>query len=399
MSYHYVENTAGKPIKMWADPSEVEPQALEQLKQSASLPFVFKHVAAMPDIHSGRGSTIGSVIATRKAICPCCVGVDIGCGMQAARLDIDPGLVLDNLPKLRASIERSIPVGDSSNRGLTPEVEGWMGWENWESTALGKIDKKGDYLSRAKHQLGSLGGGNHFVEVCVDKDGKTWIMLHSGSRGIGNSLATHHINHAKRLMEAYFINLPHEDLSYFTEAMPEFHAYMYDLLWAQQYAFANRAEMMRRCLKDISHHVGLAGAPVPTSFEVSCHHNYVSLEHHFGENVYVTRKGAVRARDGEMGIIPGSMGTKSYIVRGKGNVDSFHSCSHGAGRRMSRNAARAKFTVQDLIDQTSGVECRKDNAVVDEIPGAYKDIDKVMAAQTDLVEIVAELKQVLCVKG
>ena len=369
---------------------------MKQLENTARLPFVFKHVAVMPDVHLGIGATIGSVIATEGAICPAAVGVDIGCGMMAVKTRIKPEQIMDKLPAIRHSIERSIPVGREENRRITETVEKWDGWASFESA--NPLAKRMALRKRAEVQLGSLGGGNHFIEVCLDTEKAVWVMLHSGSRNLGNAVANRHIETAKGIMKAMFIELPDPDLAYFAEKTPEFKAYMDDLMWIQGYAFENRAEMMRRVLKDLAHAVG-DGTPIEIQESVNCHHNYVARESHFGKNVWVTRKGAVRARLGDMGIIPGSMGTRSYIVRGLGNPESFESCSHGAGRRMSRSAARKQFTVEDLGKQTDGVECRKDASVIDEIPGAYKDIDEVMANQSDLVEIVAQLKQALCVKG
>lgn len=377
------------PVKVWT--TDIEEEAEKQLLNIARLPFVFKHIAVMPDVHAGKGSTIGSVVATKGAVCPASVGVDIGCGMIAAKLRGVTREDLGDLAVLRHSFERSIPVGFNSNTRLTASVTNWKGWLGWSD-----LSQKHD-LDKALSQLGTLGGGNHFIEVCLDTAGSVWVVLHSGSRGIGNKLASGHIDKAKGDMKKMFIDLPDPDLAYFVMDSPEFKAYMKDLLWAQDYALENRAEMMRRVLIDLQFH--LKKSSLSTEILINCHHNFAVMEHHYGENVLVTRKGAVRAQAGDMGIIPGSMGTRSYIVRGLGNSESFNSCSHGAGRRMSRNAARKAFTQRDLAAQTVGVECRKDDAVIDEIPGAYKPIEAVMADQNDLVEIVAELKQVLCVKG
>lgn len=389
------------PIKIWSDLDMVETHAIDQLRNIATLPFVFKHVAAMPDVHLGIGATVGSVIATKGAVIPAAVGVDIGCGMMAVKLEIEPQRVLDKVKVIRSSIERSIPVGHCSNNKLTSTAETWHGWADWGDLYAVKDNfrSESDLLHKAKHQLGTLGGGNHFVELCTDQDGNIWVMLHSGSRGIGNILAKMHIDRAKDVMKRMFITLPDPDLAYYAEGTAEYSQYICDLLWAQDYALANREEMMRRILKDISHAVGLAGEPIPTSMQVNCHHNYADKENHYGENVLVTRKGAVRARSGDYGIIPGSMGTRSYIVEGLGNDESFHSCSHGAGRKMSRTKAKELFTLADLEQQTAGVECRKDEGVLDEIPGAYKDIDEVMENQRDLVKVVAQLKQFMCIKG
>lgn len=377
------------PIKIWTD--DVESGAIVQLRNTANLPFVFKHIAVMPDVHQGIGATIGSVVATKNAICPACVGVDIGCGMMAVKTDLDYRIVQDKIKEIRHSIERSIPVGFYENSRLTKEVEEYQGWSTFSGT--------NDLLKKAQNQLGSLGGGNHFIEICLDKENAVWIMLHSGSRGVGNRLASMHIDAAKGLMKKFFIELPDPDLAYLPLKTDEFNAYIKDLQWCQAYALENRAEMMRRVVKNLSYAVHGEDGCVSRSNEVNCHHNYVAWENHFGENVMVTRKGAVRARVGDMGIIPGSMGTRSYIVRGLGNEMSFNSCSHGAGRRMSRTAAHKHFTIEDLELQTRGVECRKDKGVIDEIPTAYKPIEEVMVNQSDLVEIVAELKQIMCVKG
>lgn len=377
------------PVKIWTDDVEVE--AEKQLLNVARLPFMFKHVACMPDVHAGVGATIGSVVATQGAVVPAAVGVDIGCGMIAAKVRDLRGEDLGNLIHLRHSIERSIPVGFNDNKTVTDEAAKWDGWGAWDSLS------QRHNLQKAQAQLGSLGGGNHFIEVCLDTNGEVWVVLHSGSRGIGNKLAQGHIEKAKGLMKSMFISLPDPDLAYFATDTPEFKAYMNDLLWAQDYALENREEMMRRVLKDLRFHLKRETLEVET--KVNCHHNFAKMEHHYGSNVLVTRKGAVRAQVGDMGVIPGSMGTRSYIVRGLGNPESFNSCSHGAGRRMSRTKARNTFTKEDLVAQTAGVECRKDVAVIDEIPEAYKSIEQVMANQSDLVEVVAEIKQVLCVKG
>lgn len=382
------------PAKVWAEADKVEPQALRQLQNIASLPFVFKHVAAMPDVHLGKGATVGSVIATEKAIIPAAVGVDIGCGMMAVKSPLDYRVVQDKIKAIRHSIERSIPLGRESNRRLTSTVESWVGWNELGYHQL--IDK--DLVERARHQLGTLGGGNHFIEICLDTQNAVWVMLHSGSRNIGKSLAERHINRAKGLMKKMLIELPDPDLAYLAEGSHEFDQYIADLHWCQAYAYQNRIEMMNRVMKDLAHAVNNA-EPINRLLEVNCHHNYTQQETHFGRQVWLTRKGAVKADKGDYGIIPGSMGTKSYIVRGLGNPESFNSCSHGAGRLMSRSEAKRKFTVEDLKKQTAGVESRKDAAVVDEIPGAYKDIDQVMENQKDLVEVVAQLKQIMCVKG
>lgn len=379
------------PIKIWADGVSVEEAAIQQLINLSSMPFMHKHVSAMPDVHWGMGATVGSVIATKGAIIPAAVGVDIGCGMMAVKLPFKVD-IFEDLPKLRYSIERSVPVGFNSHK----EIEKSM----IDAININKPD--GEIISE-KHllQLGTLGGGNHFIEICQDQNNDAWVMLHSGSRNLGKTLAESHIDKAKGLMKQYFIDLPDPDLAYLVQKTPEFDAYINDLHYAQSYAMANRREIMAKILKDISFHLGERYSWIPTNdlFTVNCHHNYSQLENHFGSNIWVTRKGAVSAKKDEYGIIPGSMGARSFIVKGKGNLDSFHSCSHGAGRSMSRNAAKKLFTVEDHIKATEGVECRKDIDVIDETPMAYKDIETIMNAQKDLVDIVYTLKQILVVKG
>lgn len=379
-----------KPIKMWLN--DIEPAAEEQLRRLGNLPFIYKHVAVMPDAHHGRGSTVGTVIATKGAIIPAAVGVDIGCGMYAVRLPFRVD-ALERIDELRSSIERSIPVGFRQNRNVSDAT-------GKRFMSLGQTERTKTSLSgNALSQLGSLGGGNHFIELCMDGDGYVWVMLHSGSRNVGKRLADYHISRAKDLMLRYFIDLPDPDLSYFVQGTEQFKEYIEDLLWAQNYAMENRHEMMLRVLKDISYHVYGEMRDDLRTLEVHCHHNYTAMEHHFGHNIWVTRKGAVSARAGERGIIPGSMGTRSYIVEGLGNEESFCSCSHGAGRRMSRTEAKRRFTIEDVLEQTSGVSCRKDEGIIDELPSAYKDIDEVMQNQKDLVRPIFELKQFLCIKG
>lgn len=384
------------PIKIWSDLEKVEAEAIQQLTNTANLPFVFKHVAVMPDVHVGIGATVGSVIATKNAICPAAVGVDIGCGMMAVKTKLDAKRVEERTANIRAAIERAIPVGFDQNTSLASPVLEWAGWEYWKAKKSKLVDK--DLFKKAQHQLGSLGGGNHFIEVCLDTERNVWVLLHSGSRGVGNSIAQRYIENAKDLMKKLSISLPDPNLAYFAKGQKEFANYLADLTWCQAYAFENRQEMMRRVLEILSA-LFEDNRPLERSTEVNCHHNYVESEKHFGQNVLVTRKGAVRARQGDLGIIPGSMGTRSYIVVGKGNTESFQSCSHGAGRVMSRTQAKKQFTLKDLKAQTEGVDCRKDKAVIDEIPGAYKSIEEVMKNQEDLVEIQTELKQILCVKG
>lgn len=377
------------PVKIWTD--DVDMASLEQLINTASMPFVFKHVAAMPDVHLGYGATIGSVIATKKAIMPAAVGVDIGCGMMAVRTNVNPAGL--DLKAIRRKIEAAVPVGFNMNKEVTASVGEWKGWPSIND----EVSHLDDELhQRASLQMGTLGGGNHFIEICLDENDAVWVMLHSGSRGIGNRIASRHINEAKSLMDLWSISLPDKDLAYFPEGTKEFEEYIRSLRWLQEYAMQNRREMMARVLPILEE---VHGGPMDCDLTVNCHHNYAEMEHHYGQNVWVTRKGAVRAREGDLGIIPGSMGAQSFIVEGLGNPESFDSCSHGAGRKMSRKEAKRRFTVTDLEEQTQGVECRKDSGVVDEIPSAYKDINEVMANQIDLVKVVAKLHQIICVKG
>ncbi len=384
------------PIRVWAPQHEVESDAIRQLKAVASLPWVAHHVAVMPDVHVGIGATVGSVIALRGAVAPAAVGVDIGCGMAAVKTSLSAADLPDDLRALRSAIEATIPVGrDAHREAAWPNAS-----EKVAATARAlmsrfrELDSRVHRLEgRAGSQIGSLGGGNHFIEVCLDTAGSVWLMLHSGSRNIGAQLAAIHIEHARKLFHNR--ELPDRDLAVFLAGTPAFDAYRRDLYWAQEYAALNRAVMLERLESVIGRFFPQAAFEAP----VSCHHNYVAEERHFDEDLLVTRKGAIRAGKGELGIIPGSMGAKSFIVRGLGNPLSFESASHGAGRRMSRTQAKKTFNVEDLERQTSGVECRKDAGVIDEAPKAYKDIDRVMEQQSDLVEIVAELKQVVCVKG
>lgn len=381
----------GGKIKVWTNPDSIEPQAREQLSNIAKLPWVFKHVAVMPDVHYGKGATVGSVIAMKDAVSPAAVGVDIGCGMAAVRTSLKASDLPDNLAFLRAQIERDIPVG--FNRRDKPSTKLGKAAINLLSN-FSLLDKRvHDLEGRAAEQLGTLGGGNHFIEVCLDENDYVWIMLHSGSRNIGKSLADIHINIARGL--AHNAELPDKDLAVFLAGTDEMLAYRRDLEWAQNYALCNRQTMLEEVKAGIAKHFPYVNFDAP----ITCHHNYVSEETHFGENVIVTRKGAVYAGRGVYGIIPGSMGTRSYITRGLGNPESFSSSSHGAGRKLSRNAAKRMYNVADVAEQTRGVECRKDEGVIDEIPAAYKDIDEVMANQSDLVEIVHTLRAVLCVKG
>jgi len=393
MSYEELKLSTSTPVLSWAN-HELKPEEMKMAKNVASLPFVFKHVALMPDVHLGKGALVGSVIATKEAIIPAAVGVDIGCGMCAIKTKFTGKQLEGKLKKIRQDIEAAIPTGFNENKDTEKSVTNWQGWRNFSDLHRGVQDLSG----KAMKQLGSLGGGNHFIEVCVDTENQVWLMLHSGSRNIGNKLAQCHISTAKELAKMASNSLPDADLSYFVTGTPEFKAYWHDLQWAQDYAHYNRDVMMARFKRIVEKHLAGGKATKPL-LEVNCHHNYAEKEVHFGEDVYVTRKGAVRAQEQDYGIIPGSMGAKSYIVKGKGNVHSFCSCSHGAGRLLSRMKAKKTYTLDDLIEQTKGVECRKDNGVLDEIPSAYKPIEQVMKNQSDLVEIVATLKQVLCVKG
>ncbi len=392
-------NKGKVPVKIYTD--DVDSRSLDQLTNIAQLPFIHSHIAAMPDVHLGIGATIGSVIPTKGAIIPSAVGVDIGCGMAATRLSIKADQLPDNLKSIRLAIEKAIPVGFNMHKSIHAKNSTIIALNKvleekilTKHTAIIKMMKKPHRTWT--QQLGTLGGGNHFIEVCLDEAQNVWIMLHSGSRGIGNVIGRYFISLAKKDMEKHTIQLPSRDLAYFTEGAEYFVDYMDAVHWAQEYALFNRREMMRLILDALR-------KPLPnfevTKETITCHHNYVAIENHFGEQVYLTRKGAIRAGKDELGIIPGSMGVKSYIVRGKGNPESFCSCSHGAGRKMSRSAAKKQFNTDDMLEQTLGVECRKDKGVIDEIPGAYKDIDQVMKNQSDLVEIVHTLKQVVCVKG
>ncbi|MCK6513969.1 RtcB family protein [Myxococcota bacterium] len=394
----------GHPIKAWVRGVAVEPEAQRQLENIASLPFIYKHVAVMPDVHLGKGATVGSVIPTTEAIIPAAVGVDLGCGMIAQRTTLRAEHLPDDLRPLRLKIERAVPHGRSDNGGKNDRGA----WNDpreriraaWGQLAPGfkRIVEKHPKVGQSNNanQLGTLGTGNHFIEVCLDTEGVVWLMLHSGSRGVGNKIGTYFIEKAREEMLKLDIHLPDRDLGYLREGTESFDDYVEAVSWAQSYAAMNRALMMEAV-------VDAARTTLPpfelTDVAVNCHHNYIARETHFGEEVWVTRKGAVRAGLGELGIIPGSMGAKSFIVRGKGNAESFCSCSHGAGRSMSRTKAKKMFTVADQIRATEGVECRKDADVIDEIPMAYKPIDDVMAAQSELVEIVATLRQVVCVKG
>lgn len=395
----------GVPIKSWTRGVPFENDARQQLINIAKLPFIHRWVAAMPDVHLGKGATIGSVIPTVGAIIPAAVGVDIGCGMMAVQTSLTAAQLPDTLAPLRSAIEKAVPHGRSSGRSGrdrgawgNPPHDVDKAWAQLEP-GLHTIAAKHPAVAKSNHRvhLSTLGTGNHFIEICLDEQNTLWALLHSGSRGVGNRIGSYFIELAKRDMERWFVQLPDKDLAYFPEGSEHFRDYVFAVGWAQDYARINRQLMMQRVLTALRDTIG-----IPFSCEaqaVNCHHNYVQLEHHYGKDVWLTRKGAVSAKAGELGIIPGSMGACSYIVRGLGNPESFHSCSHGAGRVMSRAEAKRRFTVADHAEATVSVECRKDAAVIDETPAAYKPIDAVMEAQRDLVDVVHRLKQVVCVKG
>ncbi|HZS03850.1 MAG TPA: RtcB family protein [Blastocatellia bacterium] len=404
--YKEITTQNGVPIKAWIEGVKMEDVAKKQLLNVASLPFVYKWVAAMPDVHWGIGATVGSVIPTKGAIIPAAVGVDIGCGVIAVQTTLNANHLPDNLRKIRRAIEKAVPHGRTDHGGRNDEGA----WKElprrqvnvWKQLEAGykAILEKHPRLDRGNHvnHLGTLGTGNHFIELCLDENDQVWFMLHSGSRGVGNRIGTYFIETAKKDLRNVIGNLPDKDLAYFTEGTEHFDDYVEAVGWAQEFAMWNRKLMMEQVIDAVAE-----SGEVP-EFEakvqvVNCHHNYVEREEHYGEEVLVTRKGAVRARKGDLGIIPGSMGARSYIVRGLGNEESFHSCSHGAGRAMSRNEAKRRFTTADHEAATKGIECRKDEDVIDETPMAYKPIEEVMNAQRDLVEVVHTLRQVVCVKG
>ena len=405
-NYHVLTTESGVPIKAWTKGVQLEDQARQQLLNVAQLPFIFKWIAAMPDVHWGMGATVCSVIPTKGAIIPAAVGVDIGCGMMAVETDLNAQDLPDNLKGMRSAIEKAVPHG-RTNHGGRGDAGAWReiparNNEVWQTLKprYDAILKKHPKLDRGNHSnhLGTLGTGNHFIEVCLDEAENVWFMLHSGSRGVGNRMGSYFIDVARKDMQKFFINLPDKDLAYLSEGTEHFDDYVEALEWAQDFARWNRHLMMEQIVGAVrdSSEVRPFAAELKA---INCHHNYVARERHYGQNILVTRKGAVRAREGDMGIIPGSMGARSYIVRGKGNMESFTSCSHGAGRAMSRTEAKRRFSVEDHKRMTAGVECRKDAAVIDETPAAYKPIEAVMAAQSDLVEIVHTLRQVVCVKG
>jgi len=398
----------GKPIKAWIDGIELEKEAEKQLINISQMPFIYKHIAVMPDAHAGKGSTVGCVIATKGAIIPAAVGVDIGCGMIAAKTNLISSDLPDNLFNIRSAIEAAVPHGRTDNGGENDRGA----WHDVPDNVLSvyaamqstiyELSRDHPEISKAVNrgakQLGTLGTGNHFIELCLDENQAVWIMLHSGSRGLGNKIGSYFIQLAKKDMQKWFINLPDMDLAYLPQGSTNFLHYMIGVREAQNYARLNRELMLYAVMNVLEQQLG-KDITCYKDQAINCHHNYVNTENHFGSNVFVTRKGAVRARQGDLGIIPGSMGAKSFIVRGKGNKESFDSCSHGAGRKMSRTKARSIFTIEDHVKATEGVECRKDIDVIDETPAAYKNIDDVMAAQSELVEIVHTLKQIVCVKG
>lgn len=405
-TYEVINNPGKVPVKAWTRGVSFEEDAKKQVNNIAAMPFIHRWVAVMPDVHMGKGATIGSVIPTIGAIIPAAVGVDLGCGMMAVKTSLNAAQLPDSLTALRFEIEKRVP------HGLSPRQKGQRDKGSWHDlpgdvvNAWAPLDagfkelcEKHPFLQKTNNinQLGTLGTGNHFIEICLDENNAVWVMLHSGSRGVGNRIGTHFIEQAKKDMQSWFINLPDKDLAYIPEGSSTFDDYVQAVAWAQDFARVNREVMMSRTLQAMR---DILKIPFDAQLEaVNCHHNYISREHHYGEDVWLTRKGAVSARKGEMGIIPGSMGARSFIVRGLGNQESFCSCSHGAGRVMSRTEAKRRVSLAEHLQATEGVECRRDESVIDETPSAYKPIDQVMAAQADLVEIVHTLKQVLCVKG
>jgi tRNA-splicing ligase RtcB len=406
-NYNILDAGNGTFVKAWTKGVQLEDAARKQLLNAAQLPFIFKWIAAMPDVHWGIGATVGSVIPTKGAIIPAAVGVDIGCGMMAVQTSLNARDLPDNLKPIRDAIENNVPHG-RTNHGGAGDRGAWhnipeRNQEVWTAELKSRYEAvlaKHPKLDRGNHanHLGTLGTGNHFIEVCLDETEQVWFMLHSGSRGVGNRMGSYFIDLARQDMKKFFVNLPDKDLAYFPERTEHFDDYVEAVGWAQDYARWNRQLMMERIVNSVRES-GTVPAFSAELKAINCHHNYVAREKHFGESVLITRKGAVRAREGDMGIIPGSMGARSYIVRGKGNEESFQSCSHGAGRAMSRTEAKKRFTLEDHARMTAGVECRKDADVIDETPAAYKNIDDVMEAQSDLVEIVHTLRQVVCVKG
>lgn len=386
---------------MWADETGIEEPAIRQLRNVSALPWTHG-LRVMPDVHYGKGATVGSVIAMHQAVAPAAVGVDIGCGMTAVRTNLSPDRLPDDLGRLRRTIERGVPVGNGAHKDHSPTIDRHGGLkrrfkemrEGFESLQARRLARSfGRLEAKAVNQIGTLGGGNHFIELCAGDDDRIWVTLHSGSRGIGNRLAQEHMEVAQSL--THNKGLVDRDLAVFLSHTPQMEAYLHDLWWAQSYALLNRDVMLASICDDLSRHIPRIAFEDP----IRCHHNYVAVETYDDLELIVTRKGAIRAGKGDLGVIPGSMGTGSYIVRGLGNPASYESASHGAGRRMSRSQAKQRFTTEDLAEQTRGIECRKDPGVIDEIPAAYKDIDEVIRAQSDLVEVVARLRTLLCIKG
>ena len=386
----------GPNIVSWLPAEQIEDSAMQQIENLSRLPFIFKHVAVMPDCHFGMGATVGSVIPTHRAIIPAAVGVDIGCGMIAVKTPLKREDLPDDLSDIRKAIEHQVPLSAGHyNRSVKKTAKPRIEQLEAKAAELDRLDFYDKIDKNWRKQLGSLGSGNHFIEVVLDEEDYAWAFLHSGSRGVGNRIATHHIKIAKALMEKWYVNLPDADLAYLVENTPEFDDYLADLDWAQEFALLNRAEMMERIIKLLQYRCG--------DFEeverIECHHNFTKREHHFGQNILVSRKGAIEAREGQLGLIPGSMGTRSYVVRGKGNASSFNTAPHGAGRRLSRGNARNTFTMEDFDRDMVGIEVNRSEAFLDELPGAYKDIDLVMEQSADLVEILHTFRQIVNVKG
>ncbi len=386
----------GPGVLAWLPTEQIEESAMRQIENLSQMPFIFKHVAVMPDCHFGLGATVGSVIPTVRAIIPAAVGVDIGCGMIAVKTPLQRADLPDDLSDIRRAIESQIPLSAGHyNRSVKKTTRPRIEQLEAKAAELDRLDFYDNLSKNWRNQLGSLGSGNHFIEIVLDEEDYAWAFLHSGSRGIGNRIATHHIAVAKQLMEKWYINLPDADLSYLVEDTPEFDNYMTDLDWAQEFALLNREEMMERIIKILQHRCG----DFDEVERIQCHHNFTKREHHFGKNILVSRKGAIEARDGQLGLIPGSMGARSYVVRGKGNQASFNTAPHGAGRRLSRNRARQSFTMDDFDRDMAGIEVNRSEAFLDELPGAYKDIDLVMEQSADLVEILHTFRQIVNVKG
>ncbi|MCY3690804.1 MAG: RtcB family protein, partial [Chloroflexi bacterium] len=382
----------GPNVLSWLPADQIEESAMQQIENLSRMPFIFKHVAVMPDCHFGMGATVGSVIPTNRAIIPAAVGVDIGCGMIAVKTPLTREDLPEDLSDIRKAIEHQVPLSAGHyNRSIKKTAKPRIEQLEAKAAELDRLDFYDKLDKNWRKQLGSLGSGNHFIEVVLDEEGYAWAFLHSGSRGVGNRMAAHHIKIAKALMEKWYINLPDADLAYLVEDTPEFDDYMKDLEWAQEFALLNREEMMERIIRLLQYRCG-DFEPVET---VQCHHNFTQREHHFGKNILVSRKGAIEAREGQLGLIPGSMGTRSYVVRGKGNAASFNTAPHGAGRRLSRNKARANFTMEDFDRDMVGIEVNRSEAFLDELPGAYKDIDVVMEQSAGLVEILHTFRQIV----